>query len=74
MFNNKMNIWNIGYFIFTTALLAAIIGFDGKVTLDMTPFRLRVIVDGHPTHYLHYLVDPDFQNSNQDKLKIVQKV
>lgn len=57
---NRHSNWIFLSFVLAT-LLAVLAGFDGIVTVQTTPFGLKVVIDGHSTDCL---IDSQLPNNN----------
>ncbi|MDZ8050346.1 MAG: hypothetical protein RMX68_009500 [Aulosira sp. ZfuVER01] len=62
---NQRQAWIFLYSALLVSLLAMLLGFDGIVSLQVTPFNLRVVIDGHPTGCL---IDPQLPEVDRQSL------
>ncbi|MEH1968175.1 MULTISPECIES: hypothetical protein [unclassified Nostoc] len=58
---NRHSSWIFLYSFVLATLLAVLAGFDGIVTVQTTPFGLKVVVDSHSTDCL---IDSQLPNNN----------
>ncbi|WP_339377724.1 hypothetical protein [Calothrix sp. NIES-2100] len=63
----QRNAWIFLYTVLLTSFLAMLLGFDGKVSLRVTPFNFSVVIDGYPRCVLD-LPSPEVDSQSQAQL------
>ncbi len=62
------NVWIFLYTALLVSFLAMLLGFDGKVSLQVTPFNFTVIIDASPTSRVIELPLPEVNSQSPAQL------
>jgi hypothetical protein len=64
----ERNPWIFLYTALLTTLLAMLLGFDGKVSLRVTPFNFSVVIDGYSPSCVIDVPLPEVDSQSPAKL------